>query len=219
MPVKSIIYPFKTTTTLKKIFSPALFLLMSCGCIVFQSCQKTEVLKEATLSSHDPGKNSSGGGGTSGSGHNGGSGGGTITAATPTDSALAPTDTTTSSLPVADIITVGRWKVTSFVQGNDNSTSQFANYAFTFNSDGSMLADDTNSLSYGTWHYQEAIFYYGVPVYGSSPYGFTMAIGTTLPLMSLNENYFISKKTLTTIYIDSINPNENAHITLSKLVQ
>jgi hypothetical protein len=40
-----------------------------------------------------------------------------------------------------------------------------------------------------------------------------------LPLINLNENYFISKKTLTTVYIDSINPNENAHITLSKLAQ
>jgi hypothetical protein len=46
-----------------------------------------------------------------------------------------------------------------------------------------------------------------------------MAIGTQLPLIELDKNFFISKKTLTTIYIDSINPNENAHITLSKLAQ
>lgn len=205
---------------MKKILTPTLFLFMSAGCIALQSCQKTEVLKDANTSNYDPGKNSSGGGGTSGSGHNGGgSGGGTVTSTTPTGSTLAPADTTTSQLPVADIITVGRWKVTSFVQGNDNTTSQFVNYAFTFNSDGSMIADDNGNQTYGSWHYQDAVFYYGIPVYGSSPYGFTMTIGTTLPLISLNENYFISKKTLTTIYIDSINPNENAHITLSKLAQ
>jgi hypothetical protein len=82
-----------------------------------------------------------------------------------------------------------------------------------------MIADDqTNSVT-GFWHYQDAVFYYGIPVYGSSPYGFTMTIGTDLPLISLNENYFISKKTLTNIYIDSINPNENAHITFSKLAK
>jgi hypothetical protein len=46
-----------------------------------------------------------------------------------------------------------------------------------------------------------------------------MSIGWQLPLISLNENYFISKKTLTTIYVDSINPNENAHLTFSKLSQ
>jgi hypothetical protein len=122
-------------------------------------------------------------------------------------------------LPVADIITVGRWKITSFVQGNDNLTSQFATYAFTFNSDGSMIVDESGNQTIGTWRYQDAIFYYGIPIYGSSPYGFTMTIGTQLPLIELDKNFFISKKTLTTIYIDSINPNENAHITLSRLAQ
>ncbi len=202
---------------MKNIFSPALFLFMSAASLALQSCQKDETMKAPTTSSYDLSKNSSGGGGTSGGGHNGGSSGGGTT--TPTDPSLAPTDTTTSQLPVADIITLGRWKVTSFVQGNDNTTSQFANYVFTFNSDGGMVADDNGNQTIGTWHYQDAVFYYGIPVYGSSPYGFTMTIGTTLPLISLNENYFISKKTLTTIYIDSINPNENAHITFSKLAQ
>src|SRR5205085_8281595 len=116
-------------------------------------------------------KTSSGGGGTSTGGHNGGSGGGSTTPAI--DSSLAPSDTTSSQLPVGDIITVGRWKVTSFVQGKDNSTLQFANYIFTFNSDGNMIADDNGNQTIGYWHYQEAIFYYGIPVYGSSPYGFT----------------------------------------------
>lgn len=201
---------------MKNIFTPALLLLVSTCFLTLQSCQKTETIKE--LSRYDAGKNSSGGGGTSGGGHNGGgSGGGTVT--TTIDSSLAPADTTSSQLPVADIITVGRWKLTSFVQGNDNLTSQFAAYAFSFNSDGTMVADESGNQTIGTWHYQDAIFYYGIPVYGSSPYGFSMTIGTQLPLIELDKNYFISKKTLTTIYIDSINPNENAHITLSKMAQ
>jgi len=194
---------------MKNILTPALFLFMSAGCLALQSCQKDATLKDPTLTSYDPGKNSSGsGGGTGGGGSNSGGGGG---------STFTPTDTTTSQLPVANIITVGTWKIASFVQGNDNNTSQFANYVFTFNTDGSMIADDRGNQTIGSWHYQEAIFYYGIPVYGSSPYGFTMTIGTSLPLISLNENYFISKKTLTAVYIDSINPNENAHIILSKL--
>jgi hypothetical protein len=205
----------KTTINLKNIFTTALLILMGTGFLTLQSCQKTETIKD--LTSYDAGKNSSGGGGTSGSGHNGG--GSTTTTPAPTDSSLAPADTTTSPLPVADIITVGRWKITSFVQGNDNLTSQFATYAFTFNSDGSMIADESGNQTIGTWRYQDAIFYYGIPVYGSSPYGFTMTIGTQLPLIELDKNFFISKKTLTTIYIDSINPNENAHITLSRLAQ
>jgi hypothetical protein len=217
---------------MKSKFTFKLFLFMSAGSLALTSCQKTDILKDPHLSTGNSSmvsmandslsngslsKNASGGGGTSGGGHNGGgSGGGTTT---PTDPSLAPTDTTTSQLPVADIITVGKWKVTSFVQGKDNTSSQFTTYIFTFNSDGSLVADDNGSQTTGYWHYQEAVFYYGIPVYGSSPYGFTMTIGTSLPLISLNENYFISKKTLTTIYVDSINPNENAHITISKLAQ
>jgi hypothetical protein len=198
---------------LKNIFTPALFLFMSAGCLALQSCQKTETIKDlSTMGATNKGGSGGGGGNTGGGGggkNGGGGGGGTI--APPTS-----TDTTTSQLPVADIITVGKWKVTYFVQGNDNNTSQFASYIFTFNSDGSVVADDKGTQTIGYWHYQEAVFYYGIPVYGSSPYGFTMNFGI-LPLASLNENYFISKKTLTTIYIDSVNPNENAHLIFSKL--
>ena len=207
--------PLKQKCNMKSKFTSALVLFMIAGSLVLQSCQKSDVLNDPSLNRVGTATKSSGGG-ASGSGHNGGSGGGTIA---PTGPALAPVDTTTSQLPVASIITVGRWKVTSYVQGNDNTTSQFANYIFTFNSDGSMVANDNGKLTTGIWHYQDAVFYYGIPVYGSSPYGFTMSIGTSLPLISLNTNYFISKKTLTTIYIDSINPNENAHITFSKLAQ
>lgn len=216
--------PLEQKSNMKITFSSTIFLLMGAGFLTLQSCQKTEVLKESPLSTMSKsggntggGGNSGGasGGGNSGGGHNGG-GGGTVTSIDPS---LAPADTTTSDLPVENIITVGKWKVTSFVQGKDNNTSQFADYSFTFNSDGNMIADDHVSQTIGYWHNQEAVFYYGLPVYGHSPYGFTMTIGSSLPLVSLNENYFISKKTLTTINIDSVNPNENAHITLSKLAQ
>lgn len=207
----------KTKINMRNKFTSALFLFMTVGLLALQSCQKSDILKDPSLNRVGTATKSTGGGGISGSGHNGGSsGGGTIA---PTGPALAPADTTTSQLPVASIITVGRWVITSYVQGNDNTTSQFANYIFTFNSDGSMVANDNGNLTTGIWHYQDAVFYYGIPVYGYSPYGFTMSIGTSLPLTSLNTNYFISKKTLTTIYIDSVNPNENAHITFSKLAQ
>ena len=192
-----------------------MFLFVGAGFLGLQSCNKTEIIKDqpsAALASSNKstatGGGGTGGGGNTGGGHNGG--GGTVTPP-------APTDTVTSLLPVADIITVGKWKVASFVQGNDNNTADFASYVFTFNIDGTMIADDGSNQTTGFWHYQEAIFYYGIPVYGSSPYGFTMTIGAGLPLTMLNENYFISKKTLGAIYIDSINPNENAHITLTKL--
>jgi hypothetical protein len=199
---------------MKNIFTPSLFLFMSAGFITLQSCQKTDTLNNplpSTLGATNKGGTGGGGGNTGGGGSNSGGGGGSTFTPPP------PTDSTTSLLPVADIITVGNWKVTYYVQGKDNLTTQFANYIFTFNSDGSMIADDNGNQAIGTWHYQDAVFYYGIPVYGSSPYGFTMNIGYQLPLINLDKNYFISKKTLTTVYIDSVNPNENAHAVFSKL--
>jgi hypothetical protein len=211
------IHLIKKLTNLKNILTSSMILLVSAGLITLQSCHKTETalndLSPAAIpSSKSSGGGGTGGGGNSGGGHNGGGSGGGVVVTPPT-----PTDTTTSLLPVADIITVGQWKISSFVQGNDNNTSLFSSYIFTFNPDGTMIADDGNgNQTMGGWHYQEAVFYYGIPVYGSSPYGFTMTFGV-VPLTMLNENYFISKKTLSTIYIDSINPNENAHIILSKI--
>lgn len=141
---------------MKNIFTPALFLLMSAGCLTLLSCQKDETLKNpAPGSAVDAAKNSSGGGGgNSGGGHNGG-GGGILVPPT-------PTDTVPSLLPIGDIITVGNWKVSSFIQGNDNNTAQFAAYVFTFKTDGTLIADNNGSQTFGTWHYQEAVFYYGI---------------------------------------------------------
>src|SRR5947209_4131902 len=117
-------------------FTSALFLSIIAGSLALQSCQKTDALKDPYLSTVGvSAKSSSGGGvggggasggGGTGGGHNGGGGGTTA----PTGPVLAPTDTTTSQLSVADIITVGRWEVTSFVQGNDNTGAQFASYIF-----------------------------------------------------------------------------------------
>src|SRR4051794_40869739 len=115
---------------MKNKCTSTLFVLLSAGFLSLQSCQKTGISKGSLPSNIETSTKSAGGGGASGGGHNGGGGGGSVTTADPS---LAPTDTTTSQLPVADIITVGRWKVTSFVQGKDNTTSQFANYIFTYN--------------------------------------------------------------------------------------
>src|SRR4051794_40409262 len=104
---------------MKSKFTFVLFLSISVGSLALQSCQKTGFPKDptpgtgsssttSTMSNGFPNKIYSGRGGASGDGHNGGStGGGTVTT---TDPSLAPSDTTTSQLPVADIITLGKWK-------------------------------------------------------------------------------------------------------------
>src|SRR4051794_18969531 len=95
------------TSNMKNKIASSLFLFTSVGFLALQSCQKTGNFQGSHINTVDAttistlSNSSSGGGGASGGGHNGGSGGGGTIAST--DPSLAPTDTTTSQLAVADI--------------------------------------------------------------------------------------------------------------------
>ncbi|MBC7507833.1 MAG: hypothetical protein H7320_03650 [Ferruginibacter sp.] len=126
------------------------------------------------------------------------------------------TDTVTSSLPVASIVTQGKWKVASYREGTTVSTSKFDGYTFVFDKSGAIIVDNSGQTTTGTWLYLTASFYYGVPSYGYSPYGFNILLGTKKPLSLLSKNLFISKKTTTNLYVDSVNPAEDTHVTFVK---
>lgn len=48
------------------------------------------------------------------------------------------------------VLIVGEWKISSFIEETDK-TSEFASIRFTFNADGSALADDGESITGGIW--------------------------------------------------------------------
>jgi hypothetical protein len=188
---------------MKKLLAPISMIILTT--LTISSCSKTDLKSPVTTSSQTQTNGSGGGGG-------GTAGGGGGTPVTPT-----AVDTTPSPLPIEDIITVGTWKVTNYVEGVENSTSKFSKFVFTFQPDGTMIANESGNITTGSWYYHPAIFYYGIPIYGSSPDGFNISIGTTRPLILLSKNLFISKKTSTTFYLDSINPAEDAHATFQKI--
>ncbi len=45
----------------------------------------------------------------------------------------------------------GDWSVTNFVDSGQNKTADFTGYGFSFNSDGSLVADNGNTTVSGTW--------------------------------------------------------------------
>ncbi len=177
---------------------------------LFVSCQKGAYLKPTTTGGTTV--NTGGGGGTTTSG-GGKTGGGTVTPPAPT----IPIDTVSSPLPIGSLITVGTWKVTSYMEGVQNGTGDFANYTFNFDATGKITAHQGGNSFFGTWLYVNAVFYYGVPIYGSSPDGFNISFGTARPLSLLGKNLFISKKTTTNFYLDSVNPAENTHVIFTKI--
>lgn len=69
----------------------------------------------------------------------------------------------------------------------------------------------------GRWYERITVFYYGIPSYGYGPDGFVMSFGIKRPLSLLSKNLFFTKKTAGSIYLDSVNPAENAHLVLIKI--
>lgn len=130
---------------------------------------------------------------------------------------IPPTDTVTSKLPIGSLITVGTWKVTSYIERTLQGADKFNSYSFTFDASGKITSNQNGKILSGTWVYLKAVFYYGIPVYGSSPDGFNVNLGTTRPLSLLSKNLFISKKTTTNFYLSSVNPVEDTHITFTKI--
>jgi hypothetical protein len=152
------------------------------------------------------------GGGATGSGGSGGSGGGGGT----TTPSPTPTLGTPSPLPISDIVTVGSWKIGSYVEQTENSTKKFSNYTFTFLSNNTLIAKNGGTAITGTWIAAEAVFYYGIPVYGSNPNGFFITLGSDLPLSLLGKNFFVSFKGLSAFELESINPAEDTHVIFTK---
>ncbi|ASU33216.1 hypothetical protein [Mucilaginibacter xinganensis] len=145
------------------------------------------------------------------------SGGGSSSSPTNPVTSIPPTDTVTSHLAIGQIISVGTWKVTSYLEGTSSATDKFSTYTFVFDQSGKVTANQNGKLTVGSWLYQNAIFYYGIPIYGSSPDGFDISFGVTKPLGLLSKKLFISKKTTTNFFLSSINPAENAHVTFTKI--
>jgi hypothetical protein len=52
---------------------------------------------------------------------------------------------------VTNLVTVGAWHVTSFIESGIDHTDNFVGYAFSFNTDGSLIADNGSNAINGTW--------------------------------------------------------------------
>jgi hypothetical protein len=57
------------------------------------------------------------------------------------------------------ILTQGTWTVHSYKNNGTDETSNYAGYVFTFNTNGSLMAEKTGNNTTGTW--TEATDYYG----------------------------------------------------------
>lgn len=52
---------------------------------------------------------------------------------------------------ITDNVTDGSWSITNFIDSGQNETGNFTGYGFSFNSDGSLVADNGSVTEMGTW--------------------------------------------------------------------
>lgn len=52
---------------------------------------------------------------------------------------------------ITNNVTSGSWVITNFIDSDQNETGDFTGYGFSFNSDGSLVADNSTNSETGTW--------------------------------------------------------------------
>ncbi|MDC7996037.1 hypothetical protein [Altibacter sp. HG106] len=62
-----------------------------------------------------------------------------------------PNDNGTVAQQTATVADTGTWQVTLFIDSDEDETSDFNGYVFTFDADGSVVADNGTTSISGTW--------------------------------------------------------------------
>lgn len=52
---------------------------------------------------------------------------------------------------IAQIVENGNWRITYFVDSGENETGDFTGYSFSFNNDGTLIAENGSNTISGTW--------------------------------------------------------------------
>ena len=52
---------------------------------------------------------------------------------------------------ITNNVSTGSWVITNFIDSGKNETGDFTGYGFSFNSDGSLVADNGSNTETGTW--------------------------------------------------------------------
>lgn len=76
----------------------------------------------------------------------------------------------------------GQWKVSTFIVGQSDKTSDFESFVFTFNQDGTMIGDTDLFSETGTWIYDNT---------SSTSEKLVLLFGETDPFPELNDDWDI----------------------------
>jgi len=108
-----------------------------------------------------------------------------------------------TSANISGIITSGTWRISYYHESGDDHTTDFNGYVFTFGNSGTMTATNSFGTATGTWDIDD-----------SNPNEFHMSIGSTSPLIDINNGWLIISQTGTEIHMkdDDTSHSEELHL-------
>jgi hypothetical protein len=113
-------------------------------------------------------------------------------------------DKSSTSSSVTQIVTTGTWRVSYFIESNEDKTGDFSGYTFTFNSNGQLIATLSGANTTGSWGWDD------------SSSKMNISIGSSKPLSDLTDDWLVVEKTETLIKLKNDNPSKYELLNFSR---
>ena len=124
--------------------------------------------------------------------------------------------TQTASVNPSSVVVSGTWGISSLSQRDEDKTSSFTGYTFTFTSAGSLQAEKSGAVTTGTWSYTPS----AVSYYGSTPSkaSITINLGASKPFSQLTRIWNVDSVNTNASRLALISPEvaEDMHLNFSK---
>lgn len=101
---------------------------------------------------------------------------------------------------VQDQVTSGQWRITQFVDSDEDETSRYLNYQFVFSSNGSLSATNGTTQYSGTWNVSDS----NSNDDSSSDVHFNIQINTTGEFADVNDDWHIVSQSNTKIVLTDV---------------
>ncbi len=121
----------------------------------------------------------------------------------------------TTATDVKSNIVSGSWSISSFRQKTEDKTSAFSGVTFVFNSDGTVNATKSGTVTIGTWSSTAAQpSYYGAPPAAAT---FSLSMNGSSSFAKLNKSWDVNTTTTSKdIKLDNKEPLEDEHLEFVK---
>ena len=122
---------------------------------------------------------------------------------------------TTTATDVKSNLVSGSWTISSFRQKNEDKTSAFSGVTFVFNSDGTVNATKSGTITTGTWSSAAAQpSYYGAPPSAAT---FSLNMNGSSSFAKLNKSWDVNTATTSNdIKLDNKERLEDEHLEFVK---